>query len=81
MPGTTTLVVLAVAAVLLAGGLAFWLMRRKEQHQAGETAVHHFRCPSCQRRLRFLARQVGHKGKCSHCGALVTFPPVAQSVD
>jgi DNA-directed RNA polymerase subunit RPC12/RpoP len=81
MTETTTLVVLAVAVVLLAGGLAFWLLRRKGQHQATDTTVHHFRCTKCKRRLRFQARQVGHKGKCSHCGSLVIFPPVSQAVD
>ena len=42
---------------------------------------YHFRCPHCKRRLRFLAKQVGHKGKCSNCGCDVLFPPVSQSVD
>jgi hypothetical protein len=74
------LVVVAGTVVLLAcGGYLFWLLRR--QRRAWEEEFHHFRCPGCRRRLRFRARQVGHKGKCSHCGHDVIFPSVAESID
>jgi DNA-directed RNA polymerase subunit RPC12/RpoP len=82
MPGTTTLLVaLTVAALALAGGVAFWLARRRWQRGGTAVAYHHFRCPNCHRRLRFQSHQVGRKGECSHCGQAVTFPPVSQSVD
>jgi DNA-directed RNA polymerase subunit RPC12/RpoP len=82
MPEATTLVVLTVAALaLVGGGLAYWLARRGGRRRDAGAAFHHFRCPSCKRRLRFQSRQVGHRGKCSHCGNPVTFPPVSQSVD
>jgi predicted RNA-binding Zn-ribbon protein involved in translation (DUF1610 family) len=81
MPDETTLAVLAVAALVLVGVLAYWLMRRRGLRQEASAAYHHFRCPKCKRRLRFQSRQVGHKGECSNCGHPVTFPPLSQSVD
>jgi hypothetical protein len=80
MPDSTTLAVLAVPAVLVIAGLVFWLLRRGRRREES-AAVYHFRCPGCKRRIRFLSRQVGHKGECSNCGKPVIFPPVSQSVD
>jgi len=80
MSGETTLVLLAVAALVLAGGVAYWVVRRGGLRRDAAT-FHHFRCPNCRRRLRYQSRQVGHTGQCSHCRGPVTFPPVSQSVD
>jgi hypothetical protein len=81
MPNTTTVLLLAVAAVVLVGGgLAYWFLRRGWQRGTA-AAYFHFRCPGCQRRLRYHRRQVGHKGGCSNCGKEVTFPPISQSVE
>jgi ribosomal protein L37AE/L43A len=80
MPDTMTLAFAAVAVLALAGGVSFWLYRRRWLREAA-AAYHHFRCPSCKRRIRFLARQVGHQGECSNCGKPVTFPPVSHSVE
>jgi hypothetical protein len=76
----TMLAVLGAAALALVGGLAYWL-RRRGRHRDANPNYYHFRCPGCKRRLRYQTRQVGHKGKCSHCGNPVIFPPVSQSVD
>jgi hypothetical protein len=81
VPDVTTLTVLGLAAIVLAGGLVYFLARRGRSLQDARDAYHHFRCPNCKRRLRYQSRQVGHKGKCSHCASHVTFPPVSQSVD
>jgi hypothetical protein len=82
MPEVSTLTALGLAALALAGaGAAYWLARRRGRQRDARAEYHHFRCPSCRRRLRFQSRQVGHRGKCSNCGAAVTFPPVSQSVD
>jgi ribosomal protein L37AE/L43A len=79
---TTTLVVIggAVAVLVVVGGYYLLVRWRREQRVEAETFLH-FRCPGCQRRLRFQARQAGHKGKCSHCGHDVVFPPAGQSID
>jgi hypothetical protein len=76
----TALILVAGAIIALAGG-GYLFLRLKDRRRAAEEAFHHFRCPGCRRRLRFHARQVGHKGKCSHCGHDVIFPPVSQAVD
>jgi transcription initiation factor IIE alpha subunit len=47
---------------------------------AKEEPFDHFRCPGCKHRLRYQSRQVGHRGKCSHCGHHLTFPPTSQSI-
>ena len=80
MPDGTTLAVLGAAALAVVGGLVYWLLRRG-RHRDANPHYYHFRCPGCKRRLRYQSRQVGHQGKCSHCGNVVTFPPVSQSVD
>lgn len=74
---TTVVVILVVLVLALAVGGYLFLRRRPKV----DDAVYHFRCPKCKRRLRYQARQVGHKGKCSNCGGDVLFPPVSQSVD
>lgn len=71
---------LVAAAVVAAGGLGFWLLRRGRA-PAGDGDFYHFRCPGCKRRLRYQNRQVGHLGKCANCGRAITFPPVSQSVE
>jgi len=78
---TTTLVLIAgaVAVLVLAGG-GYLFVRRRERRQATAEAFFHFRCPGCQRRLRFRARQAGHRGQCSHCGHDVTFPRAGHSI-
>jgi hypothetical protein len=69
---TQTVVLIAGAVVVLVGGYLLWARLRA----APEEPVHHFRCPGCHRRLRYRARQVGHRGVCSHCGQHLFFPPV-----
>jgi LPXTG-motif cell wall-anchored protein len=78
--GPVTVAVTAGAAAALAAG-GYLLLRRRRRRQEGAAAYHHFRCPGCRRRLRFLSRQAGHRGQCSHCGPAVTFPPASQSID
>ena len=80
MPDATMLAAAAVVVLALAAGVAYWPYRRRWLREAA-ASFHHFRCPSCKRRIRFLARQVGHRGECSNCGKPVTFPPVSQSVE
>jgi DNA-directed RNA polymerase subunit RPC12/RpoP len=74
---TTVVLVILVPVCLIVGVVLVWWSRRPK----GDDSFYHFRCPKCQRRLRYVARQVGHKGKCSNCSSEVLFPPIAQSVD
>ena len=76
----TILLAIVVTATAIAGG-AYLFTRLKGRRRAEDGTVYHFRCPGCGRRLRFHSRQVGRKGKCSHCGKEITFPTVAQSID
>jgi hypothetical protein len=43
-----------------------------------QEAVYYFRCPACKRKLRYHARQVGHRGQCSNCREPLTFPAVSR---
>lgn len=76
----TILLVAAIVVVAAAGG-AYLFVRWKGRRRALDATIYHFRCPGCGRRLRFNSRQVGRKGKCSHCGKEITFPAVSQSID
>ncbi len=76
MDMTVVVVVVGVLAALVTGVVLFLRRRPKE-----DDSYYHFRCPKCKRRIRYVTRQVGHKGKCSNCGGDVIFPPIAQSID
>ncbi len=78
---TTTLLVVAAAAVAALAAGAYLLSRRRNRRRDAADEFHHFRCPGCGRRLRFRSKQSGNKGRCSHCGGAVTFPPASQSID
>ena len=75
MNTTLFLIVLGVLVALAAGG---YLSLRSLS--PADTPVLHFLCPGCRQRLRFRAGQSGHKGKCSACGHLLSFPPASQSI-
>ncbi|HEY7426809.1 MAG TPA: hypothetical protein VH682_21415 [Gemmataceae bacterium] len=74
---TTILLVVVGVVIVLAFGVYLFLkvLPKKEEEYS------HFRCPNCRRRLRYMKRQVGHKGKCSNCAKDLIFPPLSQSVD
>lgn len=73
-----TLVLLALgAAVVVAAGVWVYLRQRAPT----EEPFYHFRCPGCKRRLRYRARQAGHKGECSNCGRGLTFPPTTSAIE
>jgi hypothetical protein len=68
-------IILGTIGFLFAGGVFFFLRFRKPAQQA----VYYFRCPGCKRKLRYHARQVGHRGKCGNCKEPLTFPPIARA--
>jgi hypothetical protein len=73
------MIVAVVAGLLLVTAAAYvWFSRLRVRPPE---PIFHFRCPSCLRRLRYQPRQVGHKGKCGYCGNILTFPPVAWSLE
>jgi hypothetical protein len=78
---TTTLVLLGILLLALAGAGSVLLVRWRRQQRAKGEEFLHFRCPGCQRRLRYRARQAGNRGECSHCGHGITFPPGSRSID
>jgi hypothetical protein len=75
---TTVVVVIAAVAAVVATGVVLLFVRLRNRE---DDSFYHFRCPKCKRRLRYLARQVGRKGKCSNCAGEVVFPPTAMSID
>jgi hypothetical protein len=67
---TTTWIILLSILILLVGGVVFFLRGRR----SAEPEFYYFRCPACKRKLRYLARQAGHKGMCNSCKGQFTFP-------
>jgi hypothetical protein len=67
--------IVAILGVLFVCGffLYRWLKR-----SGREEPVYHFSCPGCRRRLKFRARQAGHRGMCSNCKTNLEFPVPAQ---
>jgi hypothetical protein len=72
---TITLVVVVLVAI---GGGVLWY---KKGRSPKEEEFYHFRCSGCLRRLRYVARQVGHRGKCGHCQHVFHFPPISWSLE
>ncbi len=75
---TAVVVLIAAVAAVVVSGVVFLFVRMRNKQ---DDSFYHFRCPKCKRRLRYLSRQVGHKGKCSNCAGEVVFPPTAMSID
>ncbi len=73
-----TLVLMVLGGVSIVAVVVY--LRAQSQHAQGEAYLH-FLCPGCRHRLRYQARQAGHRGKCSNCGHVLTFPPASQSID
>jgi uncharacterized paraquat-inducible protein A len=76
MNATLILLILGGIVALAVGG---YLLVRAQPPK--DEPFDHFPCPGCGHRLRYQARQVGHRGKCSRCGHLLTFPPTSESTD
>jgi rRNA maturation endonuclease Nob1 len=70
--------VLVGAGVVVAGVLGYLLVQARGKK---EEPYYHFRCVGCKRRIRFRARQAGHKGNCSNCGRDLVFPPISESIE
>jgi hypothetical protein len=70
----TVWVILAVAVVLVGGGVFVWLRAHRAPK---EEPTFHLNCPSCGRRLGYRARQCGRTGQCPRCRSTFTFPLVA----
>jgi hypothetical protein len=70
-----------IAAVLVAGAAAGVFLARARKRSAPPEPSYHFRCPGCRRRLRYQARQIGHRGLCPTCKQALTFPPASQAIE
>jgi hypothetical protein len=66
-----TVLWIGLAAALAAGGFLFLRARRAPK----EEVLFYMKCPACNRKMRYRARQVGHAGMCPRCNRTFTFPP------
>jgi hypothetical protein len=71
---TTMLLVIGTLIVSIVGVSAFLYLRSRTP---GEGATHYLRCPNCHSKLRYFARQAGHRGMCTSCKHHFTFPSVS----
>ncbi len=74
--GTSTLLTLILVVLVgsTAGVLAF------RSHRPKDGATHFLRCPGCGLKLRYVARQAGHRGMCRNCNEHFVFPSVAPTI-
>jgi hypothetical protein len=72
---TLPIIIGAVVAVFV------WYIWFTRSRAPKEEEIYHFRCPGCLRKLRYMKRQVGHKGLCSYCKQSITFPPLSWSLE
>ena len=75
------MVVTGLVLLALGGAVAVAVWAYLRSRTPTEEPFHHFRCPGCQRRLRYRARRVGHTGRCPQCGLKFTFPPVGSDAE
>jgi hypothetical protein len=67
------LVIGIVSGIVLLAALVGLIVYRRSR-PAEEEEEFHFNCPSCGRRLRYRAKQAGHKGACPRCRESFDFP-------
>jgi hypothetical protein len=68
--GPVTWTVIVVLALAVAAGIYFFIRWRNPK----EEMAYYFRCPNCKMKLKYFARQVGHKGMCRACRERIVFP-------
>jgi hypothetical protein len=68
---STMSLILGVLIVSIGSAGAFLVLRRRPPRKGAE---HCLRCPGCGLRLRYYARQVGHRGMCRNCKESFIFP-------
>lgn len=66
----TLWIIVILGGLSLVGGGVFFFRSRKPK----EEAIRYFRCPNCNRKLRYYPRQAGHRGMCNACKGRITFP-------
>ena len=66
----TTWVIIALSLLVLGSGGFFYVRARKGKDEP----IHYLRCPSCKRKLKYLAHQIGHKGMYANCKEKFVFP-------
>jgi hypothetical protein len=63
--------IVVILGVVGTSGIFLYRIRRNSKR---EEPVYHFNCPGCRRRLKFFARQAGHRGMCANCKTNLEFP-------
>ena len=68
-----TLIILLVLVVLGAGG--YWVVRSRAPR---EDVLCHYRCPNCDKKLRYRASRAGKPAVCPACRVSSTLPPAPE---
>jgi hypothetical protein len=73
-----TFIVASVVAIAASAAGVYWVLRAR-QPKAEE--MYHFRCPSCEQKLRYAASKAGRPAMCTRCTWRGDLPLKPQSVD
>ena len=72
--GVIAFIVFILCVIAVAAGITWAVVKISPSRKPKEESVLYLKCPGCKRKLKYLARQAGHRGMCNNCKEQFTFP-------